>query len=149
MESSANLSGRHGVVLPGPGYVDPATAPRKSVNFEAYVRAEASKESLATIQGAHRFLEELIARLEAETVPDLRVGVPVHASHLEYEWQTYGVVLELDGQSAVIAIPGRAEPERVELHDQHIRVLSDDEWAHLEPRLLKRNERIAEERKPA
>ncbi len=139
-----------GVVLPGPGYVEPTlpTAPRaeQQSDFERNVREQAPNADVATLRSLSRFLEELLVLREGQPPPGLKIGAPVHASHVEYEWHTYGVVIELSAETALIRVPGRAVAERVVLREQHIRLLSEDEWAHVEPRLIKRNERIAAQR---
>jgi hypothetical protein len=116
------------------------------LEFESYVRAQAPKLDLMELRSAYEFIGEVLAFRQAAESADLRVGARVHASHLDYEWHTYGVVTELDDVTASIAVPGRDGAERVVLAEQHVRVLSEDEWAHVEPRLLKRNERIAKQR---
>lgn len=117
-----------------------------SREFEDLVRAEAQHHDVTTLQSIHILVGDLIARRQAEKPPDLRVGSAVHASHLDYEWHTYGLVVEADAERCLIQTPGRANAESVVFREHHIRVLSDDEWAHVEPRLRKRNERIALER---
>ncbi len=117
-----------------------------SREFEDLVRAEAQQHDVTTLQSIHILVGDLIARRQAEKPPDLRVGSAVHASHLDYEWHTYGLVVEADAERCLIQTPGRANAESVVFREHHIRVLSDDEWAHVEPRLRKRNERIALER---
>jgi hypothetical protein len=146
MLRSVTLQGRRGIVLPGPGYIAPA-ARGGELDFESYVRAEAPKLDLKELRSAYEFIGEVLAFRQAAESADLRVGARVHSSHLDYEWHTYGIVTELDDVTALIAVPGRDAAERVVLAEQHVRVLSEDEWAHVEPRLLKRNERIAKQRK--
>jgi len=132
-------------VLPGPGYVQPA-ASGGELDFESYIRAEAPQLTMKELLSAYEFIREVLAFRQAAESADLRVGARIHASHLDYEWHTYGVVTELDGTTALVKVPGRDSAERVVLAEQHLRVLSEDEWAHVEPRLLKRNERNAKQR---
>ena len=117
------------------------------MDFESYIRAEAPKLTMRELLSAHEFIGEVLAFRQAAESADLRAGARVHASHLDYEWHTYGIVTELDETTALIQVPGREATERVVLAEQHVRVLSEDEWAHVEPRLLKRNERIAKQQR--
>lgn len=110
------------------------------------MRAETQHHQFGTLQAVQSILAEIVARREAEERPKLRIGVAVHASHLDYEWHTYGVVIEADDDRCLIQSPGRMPAESVVLIEHNIRVLSDDEWTHVEPRLRKRNERIAQEK---
>jgi hypothetical protein len=112
--------------------------------FEALVESEAPRQTIGALERAHDYLARLIAQRRAQYPSDLRIGAAVHASHLDYEWHTYGLVVELNDENCLVKTPGRAEPELIVIDEQHIRVLSQDEWTHVEPRLLRRNERLAE-----
>ena len=112
-------------------------------SFEDFVESEAPRQATGSLERAQAYLGKLIEDRRLRQPGDLRIGAAVHASHLDYEWHTYGIVLQLDDESALVQAPGRPEPEQIVIDEQHIRVLSDDEWQHVEPRLLRRNERIA------
>jgi hypothetical protein len=116
--------------------------PSDRSSFEDFVESEAPRQATGSLERAHDYLTLLIAERRSRQPGDLRIGAAVHASHLDYEWHTYGIVIELDDESCMVRTPGRPEPEQIVIDQQHIRVLSDDEWAHVEPRLLRRNERI-------
>ncbi len=63
-------------------------------DFERLVRREAPFQPPETLRAVAAYLESL-ASGRTNGSGELRVGAAVHASHLDYEWHTYGVVTEL------------------------------------------------------
>jgi len=108
--------------------------------FERLVRREAPLQSAGTLRHLSLYLEALAASRSRQPT-QLQIGAVVHASHLDCDSESYGVVVELTETTCLLQTPERDRPELVVLDEQHVRVLSAEEWGHIEPRLRARRER--------
>jgi hypothetical protein len=113
--------------------------------FATFVKTNAARMELETLQSIVEDLREQIAQRRSGKPPGLKVGSPIEAAHLEFEsYYVYGEVVRLSEKGCVVENPGGGET-RIRFDKYAVRIISDNDWTWIRKNIEERHDTIKKE----
>lgn len=112
--------------------------------FIEFVKTNAVRMELETLQAIVEHLHELIAQRRSGKPPGLKRGSPIEAVHLGFESYSYGEVQRMTDKGCIIETPSGFE-ERIRFDKYAIRILPDSDWSWIRKNIEERHAKVKKE----